>query len=436
MSKLKINPEFKNLIPPLQEDEYKTLEQNILADSKVRDALVLWRGTLIDGHNRYEIATKHSLPYEVMEKEFEDEDAVMLWIIDNQLGRRNVPPFAMIELAQQREPLFRAMSKKRQGARNDLNIPQVPAECSSNRHERETNVQLAKLAKVSRGTYEQAKKIIKKDPPPEILQELREGKRSIHATERELRVGSKVCEFCGEEKRLSRFPVEGSKKCLDCKGKKVEKLITSTPDKAISGKVAENPQVKDVELAAISEDVDNVEGTGNVVSDDTIDDDNEESKERKEREAFEDVEDKYEDSEESDVPDIDIPDYNTPDLSEKIPKPTPQLTNKRSIADIALGTPSSRTVNDSKEYRDALQKTRDNVKQMAEYSRSHKRTIEEFQQVFQANAERLVDSIKHQFKFMDAETWADPANKQIACYQLDELVQAITNFKEEFLTWK
>jgi len=37
---------------------------------------------------------------------------------------------------------------------------------------------------------------------------------------------------------------------------------------------------------------------------------------------------------------------------------------------------------------------------------------------------------------MDAEIWASPTNKQIACDLIDEMVQAITNFKEEFLTWK
>ena len=103
MNTLKVNPVFKNLIPPLSKDEYEGLEQNILADGKVRDALTVWQGMIVDGHNRYEIAKKHNLPFATMDKAFENEDAAKLWIIDNQLGRRNVPPFVRIELALKRE---------------------------------------------------------------------------------------------------------------------------------------------------------------------------------------------------------------------------------------------------------------------------------------------------------------------------------------------
>jgi ParB-like chromosome segregation protein Spo0J len=119
-------------------------------------------------------------------------------------------------------------------------------------------------------------------------------------------------------------------------------------------------------------------------------------------------------------------------LGEAITPPIPN-SGKRTTAEIALGTASHRNAEDSKEYKDDLRQIRDDVIKMAEYSRSHKRTIEEFQQVFKANAERLVDSLEHQVKFMDSETWAIEANKQIACDLIDELVQAIINFKEDFM---
>ncbi len=53
---------------------------------------------LVDGHNRYEIAKKHNLEYELEAIEFEDEDAACVWIIDNQLGRRNLSLYAQGEL--------------------------------------------------------------------------------------------------------------------------------------------------------------------------------------------------------------------------------------------------------------------------------------------------------------------------------------------------
>lgn len=84
-----INDSFRKLIPPLTPDEYAQLEANCLADG-IRDPLVVWKGVLIDGHNRLAIAEKHGLDYTVVEKEFEDENHVKIWMIRNQKGRRNL----------------------------------------------------------------------------------------------------------------------------------------------------------------------------------------------------------------------------------------------------------------------------------------------------------------------------------------------------------
>ena len=88
---LTIDNEFKKLLAPLLSDEREELERNILARGCL-DPLKAWRGILIDGHNRYEICTKHALPYKVTELSFDDRDDVIDWIIDNQIGRRNLTP--------------------------------------------------------------------------------------------------------------------------------------------------------------------------------------------------------------------------------------------------------------------------------------------------------------------------------------------------------
>jgi hypothetical protein len=51
-----IDPEIKNLIPPLSPSEYAGLEASILSEG-CRDAVVIWQETeiLLDGHNRYQI---------------------------------------------------------------------------------------------------------------------------------------------------------------------------------------------------------------------------------------------------------------------------------------------------------------------------------------------------------------------------------------------
>ena len=87
--KLKILPEFKNLIRPLKKKEYLQLEANILSDG-CRDPIVVWKRYIIDGHNRYEICMRHGIPFEILEMEFACKEAVLAWICANQLGRRNI----------------------------------------------------------------------------------------------------------------------------------------------------------------------------------------------------------------------------------------------------------------------------------------------------------------------------------------------------------
>ena len=88
---MRIDSEFKKLIPPLTKDEYEKLRVSILAEG-VRDRLVVWNGVLLDGHNRFEIATEYDLPFDTLNIECADRDAALLWIVDNQLARRNLTP--------------------------------------------------------------------------------------------------------------------------------------------------------------------------------------------------------------------------------------------------------------------------------------------------------------------------------------------------------
>ena len=63
MSYLMVDPEFKKLTFPLTADEYARLEKSILEEG-CRDPLVIWKwnSVILDGHNRYEICTKHNIP--------------------------------------------------------------------------------------------------------------------------------------------------------------------------------------------------------------------------------------------------------------------------------------------------------------------------------------------------------------------------------------
>ena len=91
MINLKIDPEFQSQIPPLTDDEYKQLEENILKEGKLISPLIVWNNTLVDGHNRYAILQKHpEIYFSTMPLRFENREEAIAWICRNQLGRRNL----------------------------------------------------------------------------------------------------------------------------------------------------------------------------------------------------------------------------------------------------------------------------------------------------------------------------------------------------------
>lgn len=50
-----IDPDFESVCPPLTEEEFSLLEQNILSDGEVTSPLIVWNNKLIDGHHRRQI---------------------------------------------------------------------------------------------------------------------------------------------------------------------------------------------------------------------------------------------------------------------------------------------------------------------------------------------------------------------------------------------
>lgn len=86
-----INPEFQNKIPPLTDEEFRHLEELILADGRVNDPIRVWNRIIVDGHHRWKIIQKHpEIPYEVKEMNFADKWEAFSWMYNNQLGRRNL----------------------------------------------------------------------------------------------------------------------------------------------------------------------------------------------------------------------------------------------------------------------------------------------------------------------------------------------------------
>lgn len=88
---IQINEELKSLLDPLTEKERETLEASIKAEGQ-RDDIIVWKegGMVVDGHNRLEVIRKLGLVPKVKEMSFPSIEAVKIWMMQNQLGRRNL----------------------------------------------------------------------------------------------------------------------------------------------------------------------------------------------------------------------------------------------------------------------------------------------------------------------------------------------------------
>ena len=171
-----IEPEFKSLIPPLTTEEYAGLEKSLLEEG-CRDALVLWGDILIDGHNRYEICTKYHIPYETVQKNFASRDDVMLWMLNNQLARRNLNDFQRTEIVHKCEDAVKAKAKERQSCgQGGVLLREKFPKANTGR----ANDELGKMAGTSGKTYEHAVTVLEKAPEP-VVQATRKNEISINS---------------------------------------------------------------------------------------------------------------------------------------------------------------------------------------------------------------------------------------------------------------
>lgn len=113
---LKIDTELERFFPPLSENEIAILTNSLINDGCI-SPLIVWNGTIIDGYNRYRICHEKNIPFEYIEKVFENKESVKLWMLDEQIGRRNISDFSKCELAYSLEKKIReAVENKRREA--------------------------------------------------------------------------------------------------------------------------------------------------------------------------------------------------------------------------------------------------------------------------------------------------------------------------------
>jgi len=170
---IRIDEEFKALIPPLSDEERGLLEASIVADG-CRDSLVLWDGVLIDGHHRHEICTRLGIEFDTVEMaNLETRNDARLWIIRNQLGRRNLTNYQRAELVLKLKPAIAEKAKEQQQEAGGA-VPQKSAKAPI-----DTRDELAKASGLSHDTIHKAD-FIGQHADEDTKQALRTGETSIN----------------------------------------------------------------------------------------------------------------------------------------------------------------------------------------------------------------------------------------------------------------
>lgn len=194
MKDIRIEKNLQGLIPPLTQDEFSQLEKSILAEG-VRDPLIVWDGFLIDGHNRYQIATKHGLEFETTAKTFDSLDAAKVWMIDNQKGRRNLTDGWKFELAQVKRALLLERGKENIAEGQKVRRAKETGDVSLSNNDKDTsphNTQKEIAADLgwSTGKTAQAEQVWSSGNE-ELKQSVMSGEKSIGGAYTELKKGPK-----------------------------------------------------------------------------------------------------------------------------------------------------------------------------------------------------------------------------------------------------
>ena len=151
---------------------------------------------ILYGHHRYKYCKEKDLPFKVIERDFATEKEARIWMIINQLGRRNMIDFVRGEMALELKKLLREVAEEN-SLKNNRYIQSAEKESindsqnfESRRNETEkekrerynkdcVDAQIGATARLSR---EQIRRIefLKETATPEDLEELRSGEKSIN----------------------------------------------------------------------------------------------------------------------------------------------------------------------------------------------------------------------------------------------------------------
>lgn len=142
-----------------------------------------WNGFIVDGHNRYDICKKHSIAdYVIGTLAYETKEEVMEWMLDIQLGRRNLSPIQRIAIAEKYRNIYEKQARENQSKAggDKKSLSQNSSKAIEPENKIDVRAKLAETAGVSTDTYSKGKKILDSDNE-EVKEKVLSGEMSINA---------------------------------------------------------------------------------------------------------------------------------------------------------------------------------------------------------------------------------------------------------------
>lgn len=167
MKELQIDPELRDLLPPLTTEEYTQLEKNIVDNGfNSNFPIITWNGFIVDGHNRYKICQEHGIEFTDRYISYDSKTELMEWMINTQMGRRNLSPAQRLSIVEKFKKRIQAEAKAKR--KNTEGRP-TKLNCTPNGEQIQdtpkihTDKQIAKMAGVSTGTVARYNQVMKSD---------------------------------------------------------------------------------------------------------------------------------------------------------------------------------------------------------------------------------------------------------------------------------
>ena len=159
LEELRIDSEFESVIPPLTQQEFNQLRENILEDKEVFHPIIVWDNTIVDGHNRYKILKEHpNLLFRIRKLDFVDRYEAIIWICKNQIGRRNLSDAQLTILIGHR---LEAEKMRRGGDRKSSKVKSKPQNEVLILGQNLTSQKIASEYGISKATVERAGEFVR-----------------------------------------------------------------------------------------------------------------------------------------------------------------------------------------------------------------------------------------------------------------------------------